>query len=86
VPGHEGIVVNEMTDWLARTGSEHPFIGPEPASGISVRVATKVVRDKTNRNRKKYWEFVIGLEQTKGLISGPSARRTRDLLKLNETN
>jgi ribonuclease HI len=34
VPGHEVIVGNEMADQLARMGSEHPFIGPEPACGI----------------------------------------------------
>jgi ribonuclease HI len=54
VPGHEGIVENETADQLARTGSEHPFIGPEPVCGISVGVAKKAVRDWTNRNHKKY--------------------------------
>jgi ribonuclease HI len=44
VPGHEGIVGKETGDQLARTGSEHPFIGPEPAFGISVGVAKKAVR------------------------------------------
>jgi hypothetical protein len=34
VAGHEGIVVNE-TDQLARMGSEHPFIGPEPACSLT---------------------------------------------------
>jgi hypothetical protein len=29
------------------------------------------------------WESVTGLTQAKGLIPGPSARRTKDLLKLN---
>jgi hypothetical protein len=56
VPGHEDIVGNKTTDQLARTGSEHPFTGPEPACGISIGVAKKVVRDWTNRNHKKHWE------------------------------
>jgi hypothetical protein len=32
---------------------------------------------------KKYWESTTGLKQAKGFITGPSARRTMDLLKLN---
>jgi hypothetical protein len=83
VPGHEGIAGNETADQLARTGSEHPFIGPEPACGISIGVAKKTVRDWTDRNHKKYWESTTGLKQAKGFISGPSATRTKDLLRLN---
>jgi hypothetical protein len=83
VPGHEGTVGNEKADQLARTGPEHLFTGPEPACGISIGVAKKVVSDWTNRNHKEHWESIIGLRQAKGLILGPSARRTRDLLKLN---
>jgi hypothetical protein len=83
VPGHEGIVGNEMADQLARTGSEHPFIGHEPACGISVGVAKKAVKDWTNRNHKEYWESITGPTLAKGLIQGPSARRMKNLLKLN---
>jgi hypothetical protein len=83
VPGHEGIVGNETPDQLARTGSEHPFIGPEPACGISIGVAKKAIGDWTDRNHKKYWESTTGLKQAKGFTSGPSARRTKDLLELN---
>jgi hypothetical protein len=32
---------------------------------------------------KEYWESTIGLREAKGFIQGPSARRTKDLLKLN---
>jgi hypothetical protein len=80
--GHEGIAGNETSDLLARTGSEHPFAGPDPACGISVGVAKRMVRDWMNRNPKQ-WESTTGLKPAKGLISGPSARRTKDLLKLN---
>jgi hypothetical protein len=83
VLGHADIAGNEMADQLAKTGSEHPFIGPEPACSISVGVAKKVVRDWTNRNHKEYWESTTGLREAKGLIQGPSARRTKDLLKSN---
>jgi ribonuclease HI len=43
VPGHEGIAGNETANHLARTGSEHPFTGPEPTG-----VAKKVVKDWMN--------------------------------------
>jgi hypothetical protein len=79
VPGHEGLVGNETTDQPARMGSEHPFIEPEPACGISIGVAKKAVKDWTNRNHKK----TLGIHKAKGLIVGPSARRMKDLLKLN---
>jgi hypothetical protein len=83
VPGHETIAGNETADQLARTGSEHPFIGPEPACGISVGVAKKAARDWTNRKHKEYWESLTGLRQAKGFIQGPSDRRTKDLLRFN---
>jgi hypothetical protein len=83
VPGHGGAVGNETADQLARTGSEHPFIGPEPACSISIGVAKKEVRDWTKCNHQILWESTTGLKQAKGLISGPSTRRMRDLLKLN---
>jgi hypothetical protein len=34
-----GSVGNEIADQLARVGSSHPLIGPEPALGVSAKVA-----------------------------------------------
>jgi hypothetical protein len=39
-----GIVGNEIADHLARVGSSHPLIGPEPAIGMSAQVARGVMR------------------------------------------
>jgi hypothetical protein len=83
VPGHEGIAGNEIADQLARTGSEHPFTGTEPACSISTGAARKAVSNWLNRKHTKQWESIIGLKQAKELIPGPSAYRTRDLLRLN---
>jgi hypothetical protein len=68
-----GTVGNETADQLARTGSEHPFLGPEPACGISIGNFKKAVSDWTDRNHKKNWESTTELKQTKGFISEPSA-------------
>jgi hypothetical protein len=83
VPGHEGMVGNETADQLARAGSDHPLIGPELAGGISIGVAKRAIRDWMSRKHQKYWESLTGLRQAKGLIQGPSTKRTQDLLRLN---
>jgi hypothetical protein len=61
VPGHEGIVDNETADQLARAGSDHLLIGPEPACGISIGVAKKAVRDWMSRKHQEHWESLTGL-------------------------
>jgi hypothetical protein len=64
-------------------GSEYPFTGPEPACSISFGAAKKAVRNWLNRKHIKQWVFITGHKLAKELIPGPSAKRTRDLLKLN---
>jgi hypothetical protein len=83
VPSHEEIAGNETADFLVRTGYEHPFTEPVPACSISIGVAKRAVSNWLNRNHKKQWESTTGLKQAKELIPGPSAKRTRDLLKSN---
>jgi hypothetical protein len=85
VPGHEGIVGNETADQLARTGSEHPFIGPEPACGISIGVAKKAVRDWMNRNDKKHWESTTGLKQAKKTYILALCQRNEGSVEIKQT-
>jgi hypothetical protein len=82
-PGHEGIEGNEIANQVAKLGSECPFMGPEPACGISAGITKTAVRDWANRDHKNYWESSTGLKQAKGFLQGPSVRRAKELLKLN---
>jgi hypothetical protein len=86
VPGHEGIAGNETADQLAKIGAEYPFTGPEPACGIYIGAAKKAIRDWTMVNHKKYWSSLTGLKQAKRFIQGPTAKRMKELLKLNRNH
>jgi ribonuclease HI len=60
VPRHMGIDGNEIADQLARQGSSHPLTGPEPALGISAKVARGVIRDWTSRKHEEHWQSIHG--------------------------
>jgi hypothetical protein len=47
-----GIDGNEIADELDRHGSSHPLTMPEPALGISVKVAREVIRVWTRRETR----------------------------------
>jgi ribonuclease HI len=66
VPGHTGIHGYETADQLAKMGSLRPFIGPEPAFGISDNVARRAIRDWVSREHHKYWQSILGQRHTKG--------------------
>jgi hypothetical protein len=50
--------------------SLHPFIGPEPACGISERVAGQAIRDWVRREHRKYWQSILGQKHGKGFLDG----------------
>jgi hypothetical protein len=63
-----GIDGNEIADQLARQGSSQPLIGPEPALGISAKVARGVIRDWTSRKHEEHWQSICGQRQAKGFL------------------
>jgi ribonuclease HI len=71
---HEGIDGNEISTQLAKEGSEHPFIGPEPASGVSIGVPKNVFIDWTIKDHRKQCDSFSGLKQA-------SANKVKELLK-----
>jgi hypothetical protein len=78
-----GIDGNEIADQLARQGSSHPFIGPEPALGISAKVARGVIRYWASRKHEEHWQSLRGRKQAKGFLKNPSARKAGELLNLS---
>jgi ribonuclease HI len=83
MPGHMGIDGNEMADKLARQGSSCPFIGPQPALGISAKIAREVIRGWTNRKHTEYCQSIHGRRQARGFLKRPSTKRPGELLSLS---
>jgi hypothetical protein len=71
-----GIDGNEVADQLARQGSSHPFIGPEPALDISAKVARGVIRDWTSRKHEEHWQSICGQKQAKGFLKKPLCKKS----------
>jgi len=65
VPGDTGIEGNEKADQSARQGSSCPLLGPEPALGISAKVAREVISRWMNKKRKEYWQSINVHKQAK---------------------
>jgi hypothetical protein len=66
---------SEIADQLARQGSLHALMGPEPALGISAKVTRGVIRDWMSRKHEEHWQSIRGQRQAKGFIKKPSAKK-----------
>ena len=56
MPGHTWFDGIEIADQSMRHGSSHPLVGPDPAFGISTKVATGVNRDWISRKYEEHWQ------------------------------
>ena len=65
MPGHTGTERNEKADQSARQGSSCPLLGPEPALGISAKVARGMISKWMNKKDKEYWQSIHAHKQAK---------------------
>jgi hypothetical protein len=72
-----------VTNWH-KTGSAHPFKGPELACGISERIAKQSIRGWVYRNHQEYCKSTAGQKHVKGFLPETSANSTTELLKLSK--
>jgi hypothetical protein len=82
VPGHYGILGNEMADRLVRQASAMPLLGPEPALGIPKCQAREAIESWTKYQHSSTWKIVPGCRHGKPFIGRPCKNRADDLLKL----
>ena len=75
VLGHMRIVGNEISEQLAREGSSHLLIGPEPAFEISAEIPGRVIRDRMNRKHDEHWQSVCGQRQATGCLKNCVLRK-----------
>jgi hypothetical protein len=66
---------NEIIDQLARQCSSLTLTGPEPALGVSAKVATGVIRAWMSREHEEYWQSIRGQRQAKSFLKRPYAKR-----------
>jgi hypothetical protein len=66
-----GIDGNEMADQLARQGSSRPFIGPEPALGISAKIAWEVIGGWTNRKHTEHLQSIYRQDRLETFSQDP---------------
>jgi ribonuclease HI len=80
VPGHMGICGNEMADQLSRQGSSSPFIQPEPALGIYVKITREVSSEWINRKHIEYWQSIREQERLRTFLKDPLLKELENYL------
>jgi hypothetical protein len=55
-----GICGNEIADELAREGSVHHFVGPEPTLGVSRQSIKKKIQFWLNKQHMTLWQELAG--------------------------
>jgi hypothetical protein len=71
---------------MVKKGSEHQFIGPEPACSISERAAKWTIREWMHKKHREPWKSIPGQKCAMGFLQELSAKRTKEVLTLNRSH
>lgn len=82
IPGHTGLIGNEAADELARQAASMPYIGPEPALGITARSARTAINDWCHTKHCEYWAEYPAARQAHEFTTKPSKKNAKNLLRL----
>lgn len=83
VPGHSGVLGNEAADELARTGSDQPFIGPEPSFGLSDSCLKVRLMEWVELEKTKHFNSLSPSSHSRFFINY-SKKRTQEVLELSK--
>lgn len=86
VPGHHGILGNEMADMLAGVGTSANFTGTEPMLGISISMRKAIVKEWLRDEHLKTWTEYAGARHTKLFCKAPSTDVSQTLLGLSRSD
>ena len=86
VKGHEGNQGNEEADRLARMGSDHQMIGPEPALPLATTTRSALIKDDTLQRHWNYWVNYEGCRQGHLAVKVPSLKIAKICTQLSRPN
>jgi ribonuclease HI len=84
VPGHSGILENEIADILANEGADLSYIGPLPALGWNFEKFKTNLKMEMLKKHQELWLNIGTCKESKKFLDGPNKGRAKYMLGLKK--